>query len=107
MDRPTSSSSRLPTSWEGWPRWSRARSWWVSLPRQGSLDRAVEKAKRKGSDLTVANDVTRTGSGFGSDTNEVALIGSDGTIEHWPLLTKQEVASRLWDKVGAALTDAD
>ncbi len=73
----------------------------------GSLDRAVEKAKRKGSDLTVANDVTRTGSGFGSDTNEVALIGRDGTIEHWPLLTKQEVASRLWDEVGAALTDAD
>ncbi len=40
----------------------------------GSLDRAVEKAKRKGSDLTVANDVTKMGSGFGTDTNEV---GSD------------------------------
>jgi phosphopantothenoylcysteine decarboxylase / phosphopantothenate---cysteine ligase len=73
----------------------------------GSLDRAVEKAKRKGSDLTVANDVTKTGSGFGTDTNEVALIGAGGTVERWPLMTKREVASRLWDRVGAALSSAD
>ena len=73
----------------------------------GSLDRAVEKAKRKGSDLTVANDVTKTGSGFGTNTNEVALIGADGTVERWPLMTKREVASRLWDRVGAALASAD
>jgi phosphopantothenoylcysteine decarboxylase/phosphopantothenate--cysteine ligase len=73
----------------------------------GSLDRAVEKAKRKGSDLTVANDVTKKGSGFGTDTNEVALIGADGTVEHWPLITKREVASRLWDRVGGALAGTD
>jgi phosphopantothenoylcysteine decarboxylase / phosphopantothenate---cysteine ligase len=73
----------------------------------GSLDRAVEKAMRKGSDLTLANDVTKTGSGFGTDTNEVALIGPDGTVERWPLMTKREVASRLWDRVGAALASAD
>jgi phosphopantothenoylcysteine decarboxylase/phosphopantothenate--cysteine ligase len=73
----------------------------------GSLDRALEKAKRKGSDLTVANDVTKTGSGFGTDTNEVAVIGPDGTVERWPLMTKREVASRLWDRVGAALALAD
>jgi phosphopantothenoylcysteine decarboxylase/phosphopantothenate--cysteine ligase len=73
----------------------------------GSLDRAVEKAKGKGSDLTVANDVTKTGSGFGTDTNEVAVIGPDGTAERWPLMTKREVASRLWDRVAAALAPAD
>jgi phosphopantothenoylcysteine decarboxylase/phosphopantothenate--cysteine ligase len=73
----------------------------------GSLDRALEKAKRKGSDLTVANDVTKTGSGFGTDTNEVAVIGPDGTVERWPLMTKRDVAFRLWDRVGAALALAD
>jgi phosphopantothenoylcysteine decarboxylase/phosphopantothenate--cysteine ligase len=73
----------------------------------GSLDRAVEKAKRKGSDLTLANDVTKAGSGFGTDTNEVALIRRDGSVERWPLMTKREVASRLWDRVGAALASAD
>ena len=68
----------------------------------------MEKAKRKGSDLTVANDVTKMGSGFGTDTNEVALIGADGTVERlashdqdgrWP--------PRLWDRVGGALAGAD
>ena len=73
----------------------------------GSLDRAVEKARRKGSDLTVANDVTKKGSGFGTDTNEVALIWAGGTVEHWPLMTKREVASRLWDRVGGALAGTD
>jgi phosphopantothenoylcysteine decarboxylase / phosphopantothenate---cysteine ligase len=73
----------------------------------GSLDRAVEKAKRKGSDLTVANDVTKKGSGFGTDTNEVALIEAGGIVEHWPLMTKREVASRLWDRLSGALAGTD
>ncbi|NIR34702.1 MAG: phosphopantothenoylcysteine decarboxylase, partial [Actinobacteria bacterium] len=34
----------------------------------GSIDRAVDKARRKGVDLLVANDVTGDGAGFGVDT---------------------------------------
>jgi phosphopantothenoylcysteine decarboxylase/phosphopantothenate--cysteine ligase len=45
----------------------------------------------------VANDVASAGSGFGSDTNQVALIDPQGNVEHWPLLTKREVARRLCD----------
>ena len=41
------------------------------------------------------------GSGFGTETNEVALITPDGTTDHWPLLTKREVAYRLWDRIVA------
>ena len=47
----------------------------------GSIDAAIQKAISKGVDLTVANDVAAEGSGFGSDTNQVALIDSDGTID--------------------------
>ena len=65
----------------------------------GSLDDAVSKAQRKGVDLLVANDVTRPGSGFGTETNEVMIIEPDGSSEAWPLLTKREVASRLWDRI--------
>lgn len=65
----------------------------------GSLDGAVEKARSKGIDLIVANDVAADGSGFGSDTNQVALIDGQGTIDRWPLLTKREVARRLCDYV--------
>jgi len=63
----------------------------------GSLDRAVEKARSKGVDLLVANDVLADGSGFGTVTNQVTIITPDGSAQPWPLLTKAEVASRLWD----------
>lgn len=65
----------------------------------GSIDVAIEKAKSKGVDLLVANDVTSAGSGFGTDTNEVTLISSSGSVDEWPLTTKAEVADRLWDAI--------
>ena len=65
----------------------------------GSLDAAVEKAKNKNVDLLVANDVTRAGSGFGTDTNEVTIVTPDGSIDEWELDTKTEVAERLLDRI--------
>lgn len=67
------------------------------------LPRAVEKALRKGSDLTVANDITEPGAGFAIDTNRVSIIHADGQVEEWPLLQKQEVAVRLWDLISSRL----
>lgn len=68
----------------------------------GSLDGAVQKATSKGVDLLVANDIAKAGSGFGTDTNEVTVYTSDGSGEHWPLVGKREVASRLWDRIAKA-----
>ncbi len=65
----------------------------------GSLDGAVDKAKRKGVDLLVGNDVAAVGSGFGSDTNRVVIITPDGIAEPWELMSKDEVAERLWDRI--------
>jgi len=67
----------------------------------GSLERARDKATRKGVDLLVANDVSETGSGFGTDTNRVTLVVPDGIDEEWPLMSKRQVADRLWDRVVA------
>jgi phosphopantothenoylcysteine decarboxylase/phosphopantothenate--cysteine ligase len=67
----------------------------------GSADGAVEKAANKGVDLLVANDVTRDDSGFGTDTNQVSIIRPDGTIDEWPVMTKRQVAARLWDLIAA------
>ncbi|MFO7300395.1 MAG: bifunctional phosphopantothenoylcysteine decarboxylase/phosphopantothenate--cysteine ligase CoaBC [Actinomycetes bacterium] len=67
----------------------------------GSVERAIEKAKRKGVDLMVYNDVTKPGSGFGSDTNEVTVIDGAGNVESWPQMSKREVAARLLDRVMA------
>ena len=65
----------------------------------GSLERVEEKLAGKGVDLLVANDVLAAGSGFGTDTNQVTLYFQDGSIDAWPLLTKAEVADRLWDSL--------
>jgi phosphopantothenoylcysteine decarboxylase/phosphopantothenate--cysteine ligase len=65
----------------------------------GTLERASEKAARKGVDLLVANDVSEEGSGFGTDTNRVTLIAAGAAPEPWPQLTKLEVAHRLLDRV--------
>lgn len=67
----------------------------------GGLDRAVGKAREKGVDLLVANDVSAEGSGFGVDTNAVSLVRPDGAVEEWPLMAKRAVAARLWDVIGA------
>jgi len=67
----------------------------------GSLDEAVSKARSKGVDLLVGNDISKDGSGFGSDTSEVVLITPDGKQDRWPLMPKTEVAARLWDRIVA------
>jgi phosphopantothenoylcysteine decarboxylase/phosphopantothenate--cysteine ligase len=71
----------------------------------GSLERAPEKLRRKGADLLVANDVAEPGSGFGTETNRVAILGADGSRDDLPLLTKREVADRLLDRVVALLDE--
>jgi phosphopantothenoylcysteine decarboxylase/phosphopantothenate--cysteine ligase len=65
----------------------------------GDVPRAVAKAKRKGVDLLVYNDVSEPGSGFGTDTNRIVLIDREGTTDAWPVMSKSEVPSRLLDRV--------
>jgi phosphopantothenoylcysteine decarboxylase/phosphopantothenate--cysteine ligase len=73
----------------------------------GSLERAADKLRRKGVDLLVANDVAETGSGFGTETNRVAILAADGSRDDLPLLSKREVADLLLDRVARALDDRD
>ncbi len=71
----------------------------------GPAERAVEKGKERRVDLLVANDVTQSDSGFGTETNRVSLVWPDGSIEPWDLLPKIEVAARLWDVIQGMLED--
>ena len=71
----------------------------------GSLDRAPDKLRRKGVDLLVANDVSEPGSGFGTDTNRVVILGADGSRADLPLLSKREVADEILDRVVRLLDD--
>ena len=60
---------------------------------------ARRKLERKGCDLLVANDISRTDAGFESDANAVTLISPGGEVEELPLLSKVEVAERLLDRI--------
>lgn len=60
---------------------------------------ARRKIARKGCDLLVANDVSRSDAGFDVDTNAVYFVSPDGEVEELPLLSKADVAAHLIDRV--------
>jgi phosphopantothenoylcysteine decarboxylase/phosphopantothenate--cysteine ligase len=63
------------------------------------VEAARRKLARKGCDLLVANDVSRSDAGFESDANAVWFVWPGGEVEELPLLPKDEVARRLLDRV--------
>jgi phosphopantothenoylcysteine decarboxylase/phosphopantothenate--cysteine ligase len=60
---------------------------------------AAEKLQKKNLDMIVANDVTRSGAGFNSDTNIVRFLHADGQVEEFEIMTKARVASQLLKRV--------
>jgi phosphopantothenoylcysteine decarboxylase/phosphopantothenate--cysteine ligase len=60
---------------------------------------AKRKLEAKGLDLIVLNHVDEEGAGFDVDTNRVTLIGRSGAAESLPLMSKDEVAERILDRV--------
>ncbi len=69
-------------------------------------DNAREKLKTKGFHVIVANDVTAADSGFCSETNQVTILCSDGSVERLELMTKYEVGHRILDRVANLLGDS-
>ena len=63
------------------------------------LTEAARKCREKGLSFIVANDVTKKGCGFGTDTNRVTFVFPDGTMKKFPLMTKRMVAKRILDEV--------
>ena len=63
------------------------------------LDNAMKKIKKKNLDFIVANDLTKEGAGFGSDTNIVKIIDKEGNITDYPKMKKEEVANVILDKI--------
>ena len=63
------------------------------------IKNARAKIDSKNLSLIAANDVTKEGSGFGTDTNQITLIDETGRAEELPLLSKYEVGHRILDRV--------
>lgn len=62
------------------------------------LEHAVQKLKKKNLDFIVSNDLTKSGAGFGTDTNIVSFLLPNGEIERYDLMQKKEVADNILKK---------
>ncbi|MFJ8063873.1 bifunctional phosphopantothenoylcysteine decarboxylase/phosphopantothenate--cysteine ligase CoaBC [Psychrobacillus sp. NPDC096426] len=56
---------------------------------------AKGKLAKKNADYIIANDVTEAGSGFGTDTNSVTLVGKNDVEIHFDHLPKKDLALQL------------
>jgi phosphopantothenoylcysteine decarboxylase / phosphopantothenate---cysteine ligase len=59
---------------------------------------AKSKMEKKNLDLVVANDITKKGAGFNSDTNIATIISRENEID-LPLMSKRELADKILDEV--------
>jgi phosphopantothenoylcysteine decarboxylase / phosphopantothenate---cysteine ligase len=62
------------------------------------LNYARSKMSKKNLDLVVANDITKAGAGFNTDTNIATIISRENTID-LPLMAKRELADKILDEV--------
>lgn len=69
-----------------------------SMETEHLLENSRAKLERKKIDMIVAKSLKQAGAGFGTDTNVVTLLTKQGT-EELPLLSKEEVADRLLDRL--------
>ena len=60
---------------------------------------ALEKVRKKNLDMIVVNDVSQQDRGFAADSNEVRIIDKQGTEEVVPLMSKEDVADRILDRI--------
>lgn len=63
------------------------------------LAHAKDKLKGKGLDLIVANDVTQTGGGFGSDDNAAVILSATGEQRVFSLMPKRQLADEILNAV--------
>lgn len=62
-------------------------------------DDLARKARRKGVDLLLANDVSEPGIGFGSESNDLTLVLPDGQIVQLGRDSKRHLADRIFAEI--------
>jgi phosphopantothenoylcysteine decarboxylase/phosphopantothenate--cysteine ligase len=73
------------------------------------IDNAKAKLARKGCDWIVANDVSPATGVMGGDRNTVHLLQRDGSeisVDSWPVMTKEQVATELVTRIAKNLGGA-
>jgi phosphopantothenoylcysteine decarboxylase/phosphopantothenate--cysteine ligase len=60
---------------------------------------ARSKLEKKGLDMVVANDITKAGAGFNTETNIATILTAAGDQIDLPLMPKSEMADRILDQI--------
>jgi len=64
---------------------------------QSLKENAISKLQRKNLDYIVANDITASDTGFGSEDNKVIILSKEGEEIHLDKMSKENIASNLFD----------
>jgi len=64
---------------------------------QNLKENAMSKLQRKNLDYIVANDITASDTGFGSEDNKVVILSREGKEIHLDKMSKEKIASNLFD----------
>ena len=70
-----------------------------SLETENEIKNAKTKLKNKNLDLIVVNNPTQPGAGFEGDTNIATIIDKKGKIQKLPLMSKNDLADKILDKI--------
>jgi phosphopantothenoylcysteine decarboxylase/phosphopantothenate--cysteine ligase len=74
-----------------------------ALETDNELDNALGKLKSKNLDLIVLNSLNDKGAGFAYDTNKITVIEAGGSVHHFDLKSKTEVAQDILKLVASKL----
>lgn len=66
---------------------------------------AKGKLLKKNADMVIANDVTKAGAGFGTDTNIVTIYNRNGEVKSLPIMSKKEVAREILLEISSLLKE--
>jgi phosphopantothenoylcysteine decarboxylase/phosphopantothenate--cysteine ligase len=66
---------------------------------QNAYEYALSKLERKNLDMIFLNDLSKEGSGFGVDTNELTVIHKDKTFEKWNTDTKEKLGYKIIQEI--------
>jgi phosphopantothenoylcysteine decarboxylase/phosphopantothenate--cysteine ligase len=64
---------------------------------QNLKENAMSKLQRKNLDYIVANDITSSDTGFGSEDNKVIILSKENEEIHLDKMSKEKIASNLFD----------
>ncbi|MCR5690702.1 MAG: bifunctional phosphopantothenoylcysteine decarboxylase/phosphopantothenate--cysteine ligase CoaBC [Eubacterium sp.] len=70
-----------------------------SMETENMLANSQAKLEKKNVDMIVANNLRVQGAGFGTDTNVVTLIERGAEAQELPIMSKEEVAGQIFDRL--------